>query len=273
MFKDLQNVIFRLALITNPVIDLKNYLTMSDANKGKEVAFFYPGAFVKWILNYGWKSLPEDQEEAITEELAANKDDDSALLDIIENLDPSIFEEYYKDLPKLNYDITTDPDAPTFLFMDYMETLKNQWLIHFTSNDAMWGIESEGFSKGTPDFGRLGLTTWFLDDSKSGGYNFAYDVLDFARYGQSSYADSGWKYGDAVVMFRASGIKVWHHGDQEPQVIFWGETANSIVVIREYDGMWSLGEGKSGRPVYANEDLEKVVDWVEANYNQYKSVL
>ena len=123
---------------------------------------------------------------------------------------------------------------------------------------------------------KLGLTTNLSDfDKKYGGYNFAYLLKDFDRYGVSSgsYANR-YKYGSDAVVFNASGIKLWHHGDQEPQVIFYGKTAQNIIPItHNEDGLWSIYSIRDSRMLYANERLSNVVQWLVKHYAQYRKIL
>lgn len=73
-------------------------------------------------------------------------------------------------------------------------------------------------------------------------------------------------------MFRASGAKVWHCGDEEPQVIFLGSTARDIVYLWRDGSEWAVGQRPSGDPIFSGE-LNDVVDWVMHNYEQYRRAL
>ena len=123
---------------------------------------------------------------------------------------------------------------------------------------------------------KLGLTTHLGDfDKKYGGYNFAYLLSDFVRYAKGDYSrgSRGYKYGDEAVIFRASGIKVWHHGDQEPQVIFYGNTATNIIPITSGENAeWAI-YGKNRRVLFENDDLQRVVNWLINNFDQYRKRL
>lgn len=167
-----------------------------------------------------------------------------------------------------------DADYPAWSYFESdPEIVKNQWLIHFTKDAE--SIAREGFKYGVDEMTKLGLTTHLGEfDKKYGGYNFAYLLKDFDRYGRGGGWNQKYKYGKEAVVFRASGIKLWHHGDQEPQVIFYGNTAKDIIPIsngEEYD--YGIRSKKDGRPLFENDDLKKVVDWLVNNYVQYKNVL
>ena len=126
-----------------------------------------------------------------------------------------------------------------------------------------------------PELETLGLTTYHSFDKKSGGYNFAFTLNDYERYGKNRSFGSyrGWKYGKEAVMFHASGVKTWHWGDEEPQVIFWGPSARDIVLIENLEGEWGVTNGNTGRVIYKSERLPDVEVWVVNNFNQYRHVL
>lgn len=137
------------------------------------------------------------------------------------------------------------------------------------------GIVKNGFKFGVGDMTKLGLTTHLGDvEKKYGGYNFAYTLNDFIKYGKSNnFYGSGYKYGSEGVIFRASGIKLWHYTDEEYQVIFYGNTAKNIIPI--FSGIYGGFEvySKSDRLLFASDDLERVVYWIINNYSQYRKQL
>ncbi len=156
------------------------------------------------------------------------------------------------------------------------EMLKRQtWLVHFTG-DA-YSIASDGFEYGVDHMDKLGLTTFFGKESKKyGGYNFAFEAG--SKYARNS-AQSG-KYGKEAVMFTNSGVKSWHHGDEEDQVIFWGKDVDPrgiILIEKDYDN-WCVKEHPTKRRyerdcVYAHEDFETVTNWIEKNWRQYSKII
>lgn len=249
--------------VTNPISDLAKYLRQSDIQKGEELAFAFP--------------------EYIYQFLGKGETDDEEAHDVVDRLytkDKPKFDEYAKYVFKLfgngtiEHDQYMRPGFPSWNYMEFQKIVKNQWLIHF-SNDAreVWW---HGFKYGVEDLSTLGLTTYIKNTSfekKNGGYNFAYDISDYKRHGRERYHRGGWKYGNEAVLFRASGVKVWHFGDEEPQVIFVGSTARDIVYLRQTDpGPWGVVNTRNDNTIFYGE-LEDVVDWVMANYEQYRKVL
>lgn len=112
--------------------------------------------------------------------------------------------------------------------------MPEQWLVHFT--DHAWKIVRDGFKYGSEEADRLGLTTW---RKKHGpGYNFAFELDDVKRYStdNASYRRKQ-KYGQQAVIFRSPGNKIFHIGDNEPQVIFYGPSARRpfIPVSKDQD--------------------------------------
>lgn len=156
-------------------------------------------------------------------------------------------------------------NCPSFLHMSYEGIVKNQWLIHKTNDPE--GICSSGFTIGMHDLSRLGLTTYFKDSGKMGGYNFAFLASDAGRYADND------RYGKHAVMFRASGIKVYHYADEEYQIIFKGSDAHDIIPIYNGDYGWQLPEDDHDKPVFTSERLSDIVKWVEAHYAQYRKVI
>jgi hypothetical protein len=105
-------------------------------------------------------------------------------------------------------------------------------------------------------------------EKKYGGYNFAFTLNKFLK-SQLKRSDE-FKYGKEAVLFRASGIEAWHIGDEEYQVLFYGNTAKNIVAVTEgYEKRWGI-RGKSGRILFEDDDLDVVVKWFVKNYNQYR---
>ena len=76
-------------------------------------------------------------------------------------------------------------------------------------------------------------------------------------------------------------MKLWHHGDQEEQVIFWGPSAKDIIYLEsqeEYDKkekktilIWYIYSIKNPSQVlYKNRDIDEVINWILNNYDQYR---
>jgi len=256
----------RHAFVSNPIIYLKKYLTQEDWEKGAEVADDNEGHFMQWL---------EENPDLVEDVPALQQAIESGYIDDVWSLPPEVLKEYFGEV---EHALSGESWSPSWLHMNYEKVMKNQWMIHFT--DDAYGVACSGFKYGMDDLTRLGLTTHFNDSAKPGGYNFAYDLNDWERFAGGRW---GFKYGKEAVLFKASGVKVWHHGDNEYQVIFAGNTAKDIVPLTEegyYGGWWANGIGKGGREEHDSEQgdgsfdsLSQAVDWVVANFGQYKKFL
>ena len=162
---------------------------------------------------------------------------------------------------------------PSWYWLEEPELVKNQWLVHGTSELDAAFMAKQGFIRGVKDWTKLGLTTWFDGKSaekKLGGYNFAYTVEDFKQYGLDG---SEVKYGDGtILMFRASGIRSFHSSDDEMQTIFNGKTARDIVPIFERMGDLLIFS-KEKKILATFKDYETAVNWVVNNYDQYRKAI
>lgn len=149
---------------------------------------------------------------------------------------------------------------PTWVICEFERIVTNEWCIHFT-NDSM-SVARNGFTNGTDDIDNLAYTVRDAKSMSHSGYNFAYPI-------DSREVDMA-KYGDEAVLFQTSGVLVWHYGDEEDQVIFYGPNAKNFIPITkdEYSGEWAiLGNNnqilKSGKP-------SELVDWAIDNLPQYR---
>ncbi len=259
---------------TNDVVYLKKYFTASDEERAAWLPHEYP---------YYFDDFVDEMDIELDFEFPKNEPFDEDMPDYekmqwLENNHPDVYKAYgeylFRKIGNHEIDIS-EQELPAWSYFDsHPELVKNQWLIHFT-NQAK-SIAREGFKYGVGEMEKLGLTTRLGEfEKKYGGYNFAYTLKDFDRYGVSSGSFANkYKYGNDAVLFMASGIKLWHHGDMEPQVIFYGNTARNIIPItHNEEGDWSINSFRDGKQLYANEKLNNVVNWIVQNYNQYRSLL
>lgn len=260
--------------INSDVVSLKKYFEASDKQKKEFLPFEYSYFFEDFLVEENIEfDIPKEKIE-YGDGTTGDGDNLSGyeLIEFLYNNNKELFDNFsdYLFRKLFHHELPiSDSEYPAWTYFgSNPEIIKNQWLIHFT-NDAQ-SIAKNGFKYGVNDMTKLGLTTSLGEfEKKYGGYNFAYTLKDFRRYGYSGYGK--FKYGKEAVVFNASGIKLWHHGDQEPQVIFYGNTAKNIIPITSGDNAnWAL-YGKRGNVIYENDDLEKVVEWLVKNYLQYKN--
>lgn len=214
------------------IYDLDQYLRKDEADRGLELALGYSDAFDAWVRRT--YALGETGEDTIDEILEG----DSALnlYAYLDDLDASILEGFYKSL-SWERDLRGDlAYAPSWYLMEKPKDFHGS-LIHFTDHPE--AVARQGFRVGEPDPSRLSLTRHLDDHGGGEGFNFAYDVEDWERYAPK--AKGGLRYGQGAVVFNANGTKVWHKGDQEPQVIFWGSDAEDLNAIVQTPEGWSVG--------------------------------
>lgn len=237
--------------ISNNEVSLLRYFQMSDEEK-------------KRGLPYSYHYLIEDILEKDIEDS----------IEYVEQIDGT--EEFNEIADKMfemveNNSLPVDEsEYPAWWYYMLEGVVKNQWMIHFT--EYAEDIAEEGFTHGVYDIERLGITSSVSDfEKKYGGYNFAYDVDDYKWYYKNRFGN---KYGSEAVLFRCSGVKLLHFGDEEPQIIFWGDRAKNIIPITECgeEAPYCVTSVKTGNIIYEG-DFEEVVDWVLANYNQYRKHL
>lgn len=259
------------------LMPLWRYFNMSDEEKQEDLIWHGWYKLSDWVNNILNNDYDYFEELGLTSadlnELcqSVEYEDDTVVDEIISGRFQAIKEPFAKYLEGA-YQYNTY-DSPAWLHMDYPKMVKNEWLIHF-SNNATW-IADKGFKHGTNDFNRLAYSIAGETEGKTEGYDFAYTLVGAQHY---AFISSGaWgrvpKYGKEAVIFRASGVKLWHHGDQEEQVIFWGPSAKDIMYLEfnEETSEWFIRSTKDyDNILYKNEDIDEVINWIIHNYDQYR---
>lgn len=259
------------AYIGEQLLYLKQYLNMSERQKGEDLLYQFP--YIIDVISDGRvKVSPELYSRLFEEETLESHEQLQILLETPQyQADADNVCNYlYKNVDRLDL---YHEEIPSWYYFQEPEIVKNQFLIHFT-NDAM-GIASQGFQGLATNLARLGLTTYTRHekyDRDSDGYGFAYTMNDYAKYAFGRRTEL--KYGDQAVIFRASGLRLYHNTDNEYQTIFAGSTARNIIPITSGQTARYGVYNKQTRAVLREaDDINTVVDWVVNNYNQYKNVL
>jgi hypothetical protein len=234
---------------------VKRLLVMDDYDKGYDMACYFPQLFIDWCKE---KYNMPNQFNYLNQYYHINNEDDIEKLYLINK---SIFKKYYDD-DEIRHKLSDDWNAPIFLFLEFEKIVYNSWMIHFT--DDAFTVAWKGFKKGVLDIEKLAYSKHLSEKRKPGGYNFAFDVNNYKV-----------EHGREIVLFQATGVKVYHFGDMEKQIIFWGETAKNLVPIRKNTDIdvWSVGENKHGYGLYKNESLDEVINWTIRNFNSYRKKL
>lgn len=151
-------------------------------------------------------------------------------------------------------------ELPSWVYMQYNDTVKNEWCIHFGRDS--YKIATNGFTNGTDDYSHLSYTSGG-DGIK--GFNFAFRL-------NNDKVNGSW-YGNQAVIFRTSGVEVYHYGDDEYQVIFYGPYAHDFIPITrngdDYDSEWQI-MGRNGKVLYSSLHPSDVAKWATENFAQYR---
>jgi len=155
-------------------------------------------------------------------------------------------------------DIVNYYELPSWCTMNFNRIVKNEWCIHFGSDSE--SIAKEGFTGGTPEIEHLAYTNAGVQKS-SAGYDFAF-LIDDRNVDYNGY-------GDEAVIFRTSGVEIYHYGDNQNQVIFWGPNVKSFIPIHQDNGDWVV-YGQNGQVLVRCGRPSEIALWATENLPQYR---
>lgn len=145
---------------------------------------------------------------------------------------------------------------PSWMVMSFVRVVKNEWCIHF--GEDSYSIARNGFKYGTGDVEQLAYTS--RSANGHAGYNFAFPA---------NYNRINTDYGEEAVLFQTSGVEIYHEGDCEHQVVFWGPYAKNFIPIKQVYGEWYV-YGNKGQILYKSEDIDDIIRWAMNNKEQYR---
>lgn len=145
---------------------------------------------------------------------------------------------------------------PSWMVMSFVRVVKNEWCIHF--GEDSYSIARNGFKYGTGDVEQLAYTNRSANGHE--GYNFAFPA---------NYNRINTDYGEEAVLFQTSGVEIYHEGDCEHQVVFWGPYAKNFIPIKQVYGEWYV-YGNKGQILYKSEDIDDIIRWAMNNKEQYR---
>lgn len=256
----------------NYMMPLKRFMNMTDEEKAFECAGICPWLLTDFIES---SKMADDVDELIQKGELPEDLYELDAWEIGEYLGP-LFEtklaSYAEDFVRyVSY--YGDTEIPLFCVADFVKEIHNEWLIHMTDN--LVGLNHEGFSYGvgidelayTPGRGTIKY-------KYGAGYNFGFELRDI-----STAESSG--YGKYCILFQASGVEIYHYGDEQRQVIFYGPSAKNLIFIcradyGEYSGMWCVLDAMDsgyGKYLCHFDTLEKAVYWAIKNFPQYRNRL
>ena len=166
-------------------------------------------------------------------------------------------------------------DYPPCYFMSYEGFVKNDWLVHFSDTNSIESISRKGFKYGIRlgDMKGLALSTWKVLDDKElmdmDGYIFSYE-LD--RFDTNLFETD-----TSFVIFQGSGIKVYHNGDKEFQVICMKESVKNFIPVywNEEKNWYEIKDKETNRLYWKSQEqyitdvMEELNDWIKNNIRQY----
>jgi hypothetical protein len=176
-----------------------------------------------------------------------------------------------------NYDAThprTGP-SPAYVNLHYRRLVRPTWLIHFT--DYAGDVGQSGFQYGHPGIRGLSHTTSKDDEKRfdKPGYNYAFDLNDETAVKEAAKMSGfrGRKYGNDAVVFWSAGVEVYHWGDEENQVIFWGPSVdpNTAFPLTSRQHQWEVVNA-AGRRVFHSRDIIAAARWVTQNHQMLRNV-
>ena len=248
---------------------LKKYMHMDEGDKALECACRLPWLFVDYVKN------DHEVSEIINDKISDGEIPEDVFQwenwEAAEEIGPLFktdLNDYCEDF--IEYCSNSgNTEVPLFCVADFTGEIHNEWLIHMTDSSNIPGLYKEGFSYGV-DIDQLAYTParGGIEYKYGAGCNFAFEVKD-------AYTAENSGYGDCAVLFQASGIKIYHWGDDQGQVIFYGPSARNLIFIFRDDetGEWYVQSELTDRKLVEFDDLEDIVQWCINNFDQYRNHL
>lgn len=193
---------------------------------------------------------------------------------------------------------------------DKKEIVKNEWMLHFSETKNASNIATNGFKKAN-DYTKSPEQVTYQKSKSENGFNYAYlatDVLQYWKDGGQSMGNQPFldylmnERRDNFVMFKGNGFRFYHDGDGEEQVVFNNIQPGTKVLVmyindkycvmnnanpelmhrknplQKSEGglnskQWSNPKNTMSNILYFSAEIEKVIEWVMTNYEQYKKSL
>lgn len=213
--------------------DLVAYFNKTVEEKEKELPQFfhdnYPHVYDQWTeQNLDYFKDPDYNEDE------DDGDFEFRVPEFYHHLEDKYLKEYTQFLVEIidnfrqgdnPYDLSLDV-LPLYYTFTYEGTVEDDWLIHFTEHeDTQEQIIESGYFLGIPSLYNLAISAANEEDWVKDGYCFAYEYSD-SYY---NYKNGTIKYGNYGVLFKGSGVKLYHGGDEEHQVVFIGDQVSNMI--------------------------------------------
>lgn len=149
---------------------------------------------------------------------------------------PEAIEDYKNFLVKIINDFSYSNNPynldsrilPLYLTFTYEGDVEDDWIVHFTENDEnINSILKSGYFHGLVNMNNLAISAVAEDRSyeDGDGYCFGFHIDDV----QENFKEGYGHYGDSGIIFKGSGIKLYHNGDNETQTIFIGNQISNMI--------------------------------------------
>ena len=234
---------------TTKMLELIKYFDKSiDEHIDELPEFFernYPNILLDWALENSEYFQDDDELDEDGEPIYTYPDGVYMLV-----YNKEAYEEYCKFLYKISndaiYNNINDYDLNIYLIPPFLALTKesidinDEWLVHFTHDkNNVYSILEGGHFLGVPHIDNITITSSSEDTPSPNGYCFAYTIDDaFYNFDRNS------GYGTDGIIFKSNGIKVFHVGDDELQVIFIGNTAKNMIGFYQKDNIFYTMDGK-----------------------------
>ena len=216
------------------MMDLVNYFDKSIEEKEEELPKFfddnYPEILENWCMdNFNYFLDLESYESE--EEALENIEYPTTRYEL--NNFPEALKSYKEFLVEIVDDLFNNKNPynlyilPLYVTYTYDDDVEDDWLVHFTSEENIESIlESQSFH-GLSNMYNLAVSATSNEDEYGvdGGYCFSFALDDVDYNFKSGYSH----YGNSGILFKSSGIKLYHRGDDELQVIFIGNQVSNLI--------------------------------------------
>jgi len=228
-----QFLVERFTTNSRKMIDLINYFEKTVEEKEEELPKFfddnYPDILQNWCMNNSEYFVELDQYDSEEEaydnvipptthyELNYYPEAEKAYKEFLVGIVDNVFNNnsYNLDLCIL----------PLYVTYTYEGDVENDWLVHFTSDgDSQKSILKSGYFHGISNMYNLAISA-AADEWVEDGYCFSFDLNDVGYNFKSGYSH----YGEYGILFKSSGIKLYHNGDDEIQTIFIGNQVSNLI--------------------------------------------
>ena len=215
------------------MMQLVDYFDKTIEEKEEELPEFfdnnYPEIFGNWCMNNSEYFVELDQYDS-EEEALENVIYPTTHYEL--NYYPEAEKAYKEFLVKVIDDVfknnSYDLDLcvlPLYVTYTHEGDVEDDWLVHFTGEkESQKSILKAGYFNGISDMKNLAITAaaneWVED-----GYCFSFSLDDVDYNFKSGYSH----YGEYGILFKSSGIKLYHNGDDEIQTIFIGNQVSNLI--------------------------------------------